>query len=115
VFFAHGDVTTALSMYYNSLNILVVNLPLISVNYTLGNHTKQNQVFGECLELNSDLVLELAILLINEKLFPFCQLCSCETRSRVPTEGLLSLVTLDMQSRHVFWRLYTLKLNTVIM
>jgi len=40
--FAHGDATTALSVYCNSLNILVVNLPLINVNYFLGNHTNQN-------------------------------------------------------------------------
>jgi hypothetical protein len=56
VLFAYGDATTALSMYNNCLNILVVNLPLISVNYFLGNNTKQNQVFGDCLELNSDLL-----------------------------------------------------------
>jgi hypothetical protein len=44
-----------------------------------------------------------------------CQLCSPETRSRVPTKWLLSLVTLNMQSPHLFWRMYILKPNTVIM
>jgi hypothetical protein len=55
------------------------------------------------------------MLIINEKLFLFCQLCSTETRSRVPTKGHLLQVTIDMQSPHVIWRLHTLKSNTVIM
>jgi len=60
VLFAHGDATTTVSVYYNSLNILVVTLPLISVTYFLSNHTNQNCVSGDSSELNSDLVLELA-------------------------------------------------------
>jgi len=56
-----------------------------------------------------------SMLLINEKLFLFMPLCSHETRSTVPTKWLLSLVTLDMQSPHVFWRLQTSKSKTLIM
>jgi len=43
---AHGDATTALSVYYNnSLNILVVNLPLISVNYFQGNINEHSEIY----------------------------------------------------------------------
>jgi len=42
---SHGDATTALSVYYNnSLNILVVNLPLISVNYFQGNINEHYEI-----------------------------------------------------------------------
>jgi len=43
-----------------------------------------------------------------------CQVCSPEATSRVPTKLLSSLVTLHVHSPHVFWRLYTLQCNTVI-
>ena len=44
-----------------------------------------------------------------------CQLCSTKNRNRVQTKWFSSLVTLHVHSPHVFWRLYTLICNTVIM
>ena len=76
----------ALSVYYNCLNILVVNLPRVSVNYFLGNHTNQNYAFGDCLELNLDLLWNQHIINKGRRVLVHASYVPPETRSRVPTK-----------------------------
>ena len=55
-----------------------------------------------------------SILLIKEDVFLFMPIMFPQKPEAGCLQSDSSLVTLDMQSPHVFWRLYTLKSNTVM-